>query len=70
MGSAAEAEVGGLYLNALETSPMRTTLEELHHSQLATPMQIDNSRVNLGGVYSILYCIFLPYLGSVYFVGP
>ena len=31
MGSVVEAKVGGLYMNALELSPMRTTLEELDH---------------------------------------
>ena len=39
MGSAAEAEVGGLYMNALELSPMRTTLEELDHPQPPTPLK-------------------------------
>ena len=43
MGSAAEAEVGGLYMNALELSPMRTTLEELDHPQPPTPLKTDNS---------------------------
>ena len=31
MGSAAEAEVVGLYMHALKLSPMRTTLEEINH---------------------------------------
>ena len=43
MGSAAEAEVRGLYMNALELSPMRTTLEELGYLQPPTPLKIDNS---------------------------
>ena len=43
MGSAVEAEVGGLYMNALELSPMRTTLEELDHPQPPTPLKTDNS---------------------------
>ena len=43
MGSAAEAEVGGLYMNALELSPMRTTLEELDHPQPPTPLKTDKS---------------------------
>ena len=43
MGSAAEAEVGRLYMNALELSPMRTTLKELDHLQPTTPLQTDNS---------------------------
>ena len=38
MGSAVEAEVSGLYMNALELSPTRTTLEELDHPQSATPL--------------------------------
>ena len=46
MGSAAAAEVGGLYMNALELSPMRTTLEKLGHPQPATPLKTDNSTVD------------------------
>ena len=38
MGLAAEVEVGGLYMNVLELSPMRTTLEELNHPQSPTPI--------------------------------
>ena len=36
MGSAAEVEVGGLYMNVPELSPMRTTLEELDQPQPPT----------------------------------
>ena len=43
MGSVAEAEVGGLYMNAQELSPMRTTLKELNHPQPPTPLKTDNS---------------------------
>ena len=43
MGSAAEAEVGALYMNAQLAAPMRTTLEELGHPQPATPMKTDNT---------------------------
>ena len=43
MRSAAEVEVGGLYMNSLELSPMRTTLEELDHPQPPTPLKTDNS---------------------------
>jgi hypothetical protein len=43
MQSAAEAECGGLYMNAKEAVPMRITLEELDHPQPATPMRTDNS---------------------------
>jgi hypothetical protein len=43
MQSAAEAECGGLYMNAKEAVPMRIRLEELDHPQPATPIRIDNS---------------------------
>ena len=43
MSSAAEAEMGGLFLNAKAAVPIRTTLEELGHKQPPTPMQTDNS---------------------------
>ena len=45
-GSAAEAEVGGLYMNAPELSPTRTTLEELDYPQPPTPIRTDNSTAN------------------------
>ena len=38
----AETEVSGLYMNAFESSPMRTTLKELNRSQSATPMRTDD----------------------------
>lgn len=41
--SAAEAELGALFLNAKEAKIMRLTLEELGHPQPATPIHIDNS---------------------------
>jgi hypothetical protein len=45
MSSAAEAECGGLYLNAKEAVPMRNTLIELGHPQPpnGTPIRTDNS---------------------------
>ena len=43
MASAAEAELGALFLNFQEAIPIRTTLEEMGHSQLPTPFQVDNS---------------------------
>ena len=46
MGSPAEAEVGGLYMNALELSPMRTILEKLDNPQPATPLKKDNGTVD------------------------
>jgi hypothetical protein len=43
MSSAAEAELGGLFINAKTAVPIRTTLEELGHKQPPTPIQTDNS---------------------------
>ena len=42
MGSAAEAEVAALYLNAQEAIPLRYCLEELGHPQPATIIRTDN----------------------------
>ena len=43
--SAAEAEIGSLFLNAQEAVPIRTALEEMGHPQppLGTPLETDNS---------------------------
>jgi len=46
MASAAEAEVGALYINAREMVPLRVTLEELGHQQPSTALRIDNSTAN------------------------
>jgi len=43
MSSAAEAELGALYINAKEAIYIRTILEELGHTQPPTPIQTDNS---------------------------
>ena len=44
MASAAEAELGALFINAKEGTILRTTLEEMGHPQLdPTPIQTDNS---------------------------
>ena len=43
MSSAAEAELGGLYIMAREAIWMRVILEELGHKQPPTPIQTDNS---------------------------
>jgi len=43
MSSAAEAELGALYINAREAIPMRLLLEEMGHKQPPTPIQTDNS---------------------------
>jgi hypothetical protein len=43
MASAAEAEIGAMYINAREAVPARKTLEELGHPQPRTPMQTDNT---------------------------
>ena len=41
--SAAEAELGALFLNAIEAKIMRLTLEEIGHPQPPTPIHCDNS---------------------------
>ena len=43
MASAAEAELGALFLNCQEAVPIRIMLEEMRHSQPPTPVQVDNS---------------------------
>jgi hypothetical protein len=43
MSSAAEAEIGALFINAKEGPVLRTTLEELVHKQRPPPMQNDNT---------------------------
>ena len=53
MSSAAEAELGALYINAQEAIPLRHLLEELGHTQPPTPIQIDNSTA-LGVVSNII----------------
>ena len=45
LSSAAEAEYGGIFINAKEGVPIRTTLQELGHEQpkTGTPIKTDNS---------------------------
>jgi hypothetical protein len=43
MSSAAEAEIGAVFVNAKEGTVLRTTLEELGHPQPLTPLQTDNT---------------------------
>jgi hypothetical protein len=43
MSSAAEAEIGAVFINAKEGAVLRTTLEELGHPQPPTPMETDNT---------------------------
>jgi hypothetical protein len=43
MSSAAEAKLGGLFINAKSAVPIRRTLEELGHKQPPTPIHTDNS---------------------------
>jgi hypothetical protein len=43
MSSAAEAEIGAVFINAKEGAVLRTTLEELGHPQPPTPMETDNN---------------------------
>ena len=41
--SAADAELGALYINACEAVAIRNLLNEMGHKQPKTPMQTDNS---------------------------
>jgi hypothetical protein len=43
MSSAAEAAIGAVFINAKEVAVLRTTLEELGHTQPPTPMETDNT---------------------------
>ena len=43
MSSAAEAEVGALFINAQEAIPFRKCLDDLGHPQMATPINTDNA---------------------------
>jgi hypothetical protein len=43
MSSAAEAEIGDLYINCREAIPAQHTLEYTGHKQPPTPMQTDNT---------------------------
>ena len=45
MSSAAQAELGALYINSRETAPQRHLLEEMGHPQPPTPIQVDNTTV-------------------------
>jgi hypothetical protein len=43
MSSAAEAEIGPVFINAKEGAVLRTTFEELGHKQPPTPIETDNT---------------------------
>jgi hypothetical protein len=43
MSSAAEAEIGAVFINAKEGAVLRTTLEELGHPHPPTPLETDNT---------------------------
>jgi hypothetical protein len=43
MSSAAEAEIGAVFISAKEGAVLRTTLEELGHKQPPTPIETDNT---------------------------
>jgi hypothetical protein len=43
MSSAAEAEIGSVFINAKESAVLRTILEELGHPHPPTPMETDNT---------------------------
>ena len=42
MSSAAEAEIGALFINSRQAGTAQTTLEEMGHIQPPTPIQTDN----------------------------
>ena len=43
MYSAAEAELGALFINSCQAIPAQKTIEELGHQQPPTPIQTDNT---------------------------
>jgi hypothetical protein len=43
ISSAAESEIGAVFINAKEGAVLRTTLEELGHRQPQAPMETDNT---------------------------
>jgi hypothetical protein len=43
MSSAAEAEIGSVFMNTKEATIFLTTLEEMGHPQPPTPLQTDNT---------------------------
>ena len=43
MASAAEAELGSIFVNGQDAVPIRTTLDEMNHPQPPTPIQVDNA---------------------------
>jgi hypothetical protein len=43
MSSAAEADIGAVFINTKEGVVLRTILEELGHKQPPTPMETDNT---------------------------
>ena len=51
VGSAAEAETGGVYFNAQRAIPIRIALEEMGHPQPPTPIKTDNATA-LGYIYN------------------
>eukprot|EP00978_Attheya_sp_CCMP212_P015192 scaffold39147_cov55-Attheya_sp.AAC.5 len=57
ISSAAEAKCAGLYLNAHESAPMRTTLIELGHPQPkdGTPIRTDNSTASEQGQFRFFW---------------
>ena len=50
MASAAEAEVGLLFLNAQDAIPLIITSEKLGHKQEAIPLKTDNSTATADGI--------------------
>ena len=53
MSSAAEAEIGALYMSAKQLLPLRETCEKLGHPQPAMPMQIDKNTAS--GIINVTF---------------
>ena len=43
MASAAEADLGAIFVNGQDVVLARTTLDEMNHPQPLTPIQVDNA---------------------------
>ena len=47
MSSAAEAELGEIFINCKESIPARQALDEMGHTKTLTPMQTDNTTAHV-----------------------
>ncbi len=76
VASAAEAELGALFLNTQAICPIRVALEELGHPQPPTPLQTDNNTASNSAAPRPLTCDFTgsatarARVTSMFFGGP